>query len=60
MEAAARATPAMAGPVCTRRQPEEAALYKVMQQHLLTFEQVWTDKSDGRTLPKFVLVASRR
>jgi len=50
----------MAGPVCTRRQPEETALYKVMQQHLLTFEQVWTDKSDGRTLPKFVLVASRR
>jgi hypothetical protein len=25
-----------------------------MQQHLLTFEQQWTDKSDGRTLPSFV------
>ena len=23
-------------------------------QHLLTFEQQWTDKSDGRTLPSFV------
>jgi hypothetical protein len=26
----------------------------VLQQHLLTFEQEWTDKSDGRTLPSFV------
>jgi hypothetical protein len=26
----------------------------VLQQHLLTFEQEWTDKSDGRTLPNFV------
>jgi hypothetical protein len=26
----------------------------VIQQHLLTFEQEWTDKSDGRTLPSFV------
>ena len=25
-----------------------------MQEHLLTFEQEWTDKSDGRTLPTFV------
>jgi len=24
------------------------------QRHLLTFEQEWTDKSDGRTLPGFV------
>ena len=29
-------------------------LYQVFQQHLLTFEQEWTDKSDGRTLPSFV------
>jgi len=26
-----------------------------MQEHLLTFEQVWTDSANGRTLPKFVL-----
>jgi hypothetical protein len=25
-----------------------------MQQHLLTFEQQWTDDASGRTLPKFV------
>ena len=54
MEAAARATPATAGPVYTRRQPEKTALYKVMQEHLLTFEQQWTDQANGRTLPKFV------
>jgi hypothetical protein len=23
-----------------------------MQQHLLTFEQQWTDEASGRTLPK--------
>ena len=38
----------------TRRQPEKTALYKVMQEHLLTFEQQWTDQANGRTLPKFV------
>jgi hypothetical protein len=38
-----------------RREPEKTALYKVLQQHLLTFEQEWTDTSDGRTLPSFVL-----
>ncbi|MGC9986625.1 MAG: transposase zinc-binding domain-containing protein [Polyangia bacterium] len=26
----------------------------MIQQHLLTFEQQWTDKSDGHTLPSFV------
>ena len=26
----------------------------MLQRHLLTFEQEWTDKSDGRTLPGFV------
>ena len=25
-----------------------------MQEHLLTFEQQWTDPASGRTLPKFV------
>jgi hypothetical protein len=25
-----------------------------MQEHLLTFEQQWTDATSGRTLPKFV------
>jgi hypothetical protein len=54
MEAAARAQPASAGPVYSRRQPENTAHYKVMQQHLLTFEQRWTDGASGRTLPKFV------
>src|SRR5450759_1266141 len=54
MEAAARAQPSPAGPVYTRRQPEKSALYQVMQQHLLTFEQQWTDEASGRTLPKFV------
>ena len=34
--------------------PERTALFQVIQQHLLTFEQEWTDKSDGRTLPSFV------
>ena len=38
----------------TRRQPEKTALYQVVQQHLLTFEQEWTDAASGRTLPKFV------
>ena len=54
MEAAARVQPASAGPVYTRRQPETTALYQVLQQHLLTFEQQWTDAASGRTLPKFV------
>jgi hypothetical protein len=54
VEATARAQPASADPVYSRRQPEKTALYKVMQEHLLTFEQEWTDKSDGRTLPTFV------
>jgi hypothetical protein len=49
-----RTTVASDGPVYSRRQPEQTALYQVLQQHLLTFEQKWTDKSDGRTLPKFV------
>ena len=54
MEAEARAQPSPVGPAYTRRQPEETALYKVMQEHLLTFEQQWTDEGSGRTLPKFV------
>ena len=53
MEAAACATQAT-GYTYARREPEKTALYKVLQQHLLTFEQEWTDKSDGRTLPSFV------
>ena len=54
MEAAACAQPASAGPVYSRREPEKTALYKVMQEHLLTFEQQWSDQASGRTLPKFV------
>ena len=42
------------GPVYSRRQPENTVLYKVMQQHLLTFEQRWTDEASGHTLPSFV------
>jgi hypothetical protein len=29
-------------------------LYRVLQEHLLTFEQQWTDEASGLTLPKFV------
>ena len=53
MEAAACAKPAT-GYTYTRREPEKTALFQVIQQHLLTFEQQWTDKSDGHTLPSFV------
>ena len=41
--------------VYARRQPEKTGLYRVMQEHLLTFEQEWTDPQSGRTLPEFVL-----
>ncbi len=54
MQAAAPARALPAGPVYARRQPENTALYRVMQAHLLTFEQVWTDQASGRSLPKFV------
>jgi hypothetical protein len=53
MEAAACARPAT-GYTYARREPEKSALYKVLQEHLLTFEQEWTDQASGRTLPKFV------
>ena len=53
MEAAACARPAT-GDTYSRREPEKTALYKVMQEHLLTFEQEWSDQASGRTLPKFV------
>jgi hypothetical protein len=54
MEAAACAKPAT-GYTYARREPEKTALFQVLQQHLLTFEQQWTDEASGRTLPKFVL-----
>jgi hypothetical protein len=54
VEAAARVHAQPAGPVYTRRQPERTAQYRVVQRHLLTFEQQWTDEASGRTLPKFV------
>ena len=54
MEATAPAHPTPADPVYTRRQPEDSALCQVMQKHLLTFAQQWTDEASGRTLPKFV------
>ncbi|HEX7500897.1 MAG TPA: hypothetical protein VF524_11430 [Polyangia bacterium] len=53
MEAAACARPAT-GYSYIRREPEKTALFQVLQQHLLTFGQEWTNKSDGRTLPSFV------
>jgi hypothetical protein len=53
MEAAACAKPAT-GYTYARREPEKTALFQVIQQHLLTFEQQWTDQADGRTLPSFV------
>jgi hypothetical protein len=53
VEAAACAKPAT-GYTYARREPEKTALYRILQEHLLTFEQEWTDKSDGRTLPTFV------
>jgi hypothetical protein len=53
MEAAACAKPTT-GYTYARREPEKSALFQVLQQYLLTFEQEWTDKSDGRTLPSFV------
>jgi hypothetical protein len=53
MEAAACAKLAT-GYTYARREPEKTALFQVMQQHLLTFEQQWTDQADGGTLPSFV------
>ena len=41
METAACAKPAT-GYTYARREPEKSALYQVLQQHLLTFEQEWT------------------
>jgi hypothetical protein len=55
MEAAAAACAKPASDyTCARREPEKTALYQVLQNHLLTFEQEWTDQSEGRTLPSFV------
>ena len=53
MGAAGCARPAT-GYTYARRETEKTALFQVLQQHLLTFEQEWTDKSEGRTLPSFV------
>ena len=53
MEAAA-CTKSATGYTYARREPEKAALYQVLQRHLLTFEQQWTDQAVGRTLPSFV------
>ena len=50
MEAAVCANPAT-GYTYARREPEKTALYQVLQEHLLTFEQEWTDKSDGLFCP---------
>ena len=36
------------------RHPETTGLYRVMQGHLGTFEQRWTDEGEGVTLPRFV------
>jgi hypothetical protein len=60
VKAAVRARSQPAGPVYSRRQPEKTALYRVMQEHLLTFEQRWTDEASGRTLPTFVTEELRK
>ena len=44
VEGARVARPGAGGFVYSRRESEKTALYKVLQQHLLTFEQEWTDK----------------
>ena len=36
-----------AGAAYVRRQPERTALYRLLQQDLLTFAQQWTDPSEG-------------
>jgi len=48
------ASPGARGLRLLRREPEKTALFKWSSKHLLTFEQQWTDKSDGHTLPSFV------
>jgi hypothetical protein len=57
VEAAACAKPAT-GYTYARREPEKTALFQIIQQRLLTFEQEWTDQSDGRTLWVFVNASS--
>jgi hypothetical protein len=53
VEAAACAQ-AATGYTYARRESEKTALYQVLQRHLLTFEQQWTDEASGRTPPRFV------
>jgi hypothetical protein len=55
VEPAAHVQSHPSGPTYFRRQPEKTALYQMLQRHLLTFEQQWTDEANGRTLRKFVL-----
>ena len=57
MQAATRVLQAVARPVVafSGRHPETTGLYRVMQGHLGTFEQRWTDEGEGGTLPRFVL-----
>jgi hypothetical protein len=43
-----------AGPSYAPRRPEAAALYRILQEHLRSFEREWTDEAEGRTLPAFV------
>ena len=38
----------------SRRQPEKTTLYQVMQQHLPSFDRMWTDTDSGNCLPTFV------
>jgi hypothetical protein len=54
VEATVCAAKPATGYTYARREPEKTALYQVLQNHLLTFEQEWTEKSEGRTLPSFV------
>ena len=51
--------PAAAAPGASRsyarRQPETTVLYQILQEHLATFEQQWSQAEEGRALPQFVL-----
>ena len=54
MEVTARAQPASAGPVYSRRQPEIGTLYRVVRENLRTLYAAAQDGFAGAALPPFV------
>ena len=54
MEAAARAQPASAGPVYSRRRPELGTLHRVMRENLRTLYAAAQEGFAGAALPPFV------